>query len=146
MTGGNDIQTSTARPMIQSAQPPWYPAIRASALPRAAERRRAQGREQRHAHRHPRAENEARENIAAEAVGAERIAPIPVGRPGRWRQRAQQILIPRIVRRQDRGKDRHQQQHDHERPAHLHARFAKAATKRGAEPDHVRASFGLSPR
>ncbi len=53
-----------------------------------------------------RAVNEAREDIAAEAVGAEEISRIATRLPGRGKQGVEEVLVERVVRGEKRRRDR----------------------------------------
>ncbi len=54
-------------------------------------------------HRHARAVEQARQHVTPEAIGAEEIGMLTAGRHDAGQQRVQQVLLVRIVRRDDSG-------------------------------------------
>ncbi len=94
--------------------------------------------------RNARAEDQAREDAAAKAVGAEQEHCIAAVRPGRWRRDRQQVLLVRVVGRDPGREDGADRQDGDDDKADLNAAGSQPEWKMSHGQRAV--SFGLRMR
>ena len=129
-----DIDDATDQPIDLA------PEVAGNVGQHAAEQHRAKRSDHRHSHGDARPIDEAREHVAAEAVGTERKLGFTAGQPGRWQQRRDQVLVVGIVRREQWREHRRQGDNEDDRQSDQHARGTHPV--RQAHGQAIR-SFGL---